>query len=131
MGSTLKSMSDVLANESTAKTATFVFFIQLVIAIGVMFYILQAARNELNQHIENSSNKFSSEISSSISTNSSSSMSSGNLLSASSGTDVEECKSLIGSTIDYGVYTSASTGFLIQTNQNETSTHTNKLYELS
>lgn len=51
MGSTLKSMSDVLANESTAKTATFVFFVQLVIAIGVMFYLLQTARIELNKHI--------------------------------------------------------------------------------
>jgi len=53
MGSTLKSMSDVLANESTAKTASFVFVFQLIIAIFVMYYILHAAKIELQKHIDN------------------------------------------------------------------------------
>lgn len=145
MGSTLKSMSDVLANESTAKTATFVFFVQLVIAIGAMFYILQAARFELNRHIENSQQKQfattahidlasssgSSNSSSSSSSNSAGvSLSSVNLLASSANTslDVEEGKSLIGSSNSNG----GLTGFLVQMNQNETtSTSTfNKLYEL-
>lgn len=52
MGSTLKSMSDVLDNEHTAKTASLVFIVQLFIAFGVMYYILHAAKNELNKHIE-------------------------------------------------------------------------------
>ena len=52
MGSTLKSMSDVLVNDKTAKTASFVFIIQLFIAIGVLYYILHAAKNELNKHLD-------------------------------------------------------------------------------
>lgn len=59
MGSTLKSMTDVLVNRSTARTAYLVFVAQLIIAVLVMYYILRAARNELNKHLgENSiSNK--------------------------------------------------------------------------
>lgn len=52
IGSMLKSMSDVLANENTAKTASVVFIFQLIIAIVVMYYILNAAKNELNKHID-------------------------------------------------------------------------------
>lgn len=54
VGSTLKSMSDVLVNESTAKSAWFVFIFQLVIACFVSYYILTAARAELQKHIDNS-----------------------------------------------------------------------------
>jgi protein maelstrom len=52
IGSTLKSMSDVLVNESTARTASLVFVVQLIIAIGVMYYILQAARIEIKKHMK-------------------------------------------------------------------------------
>ncbi|RNA07774.1 Transmembrane 64 [Brachionus plicatilis] len=58
MGSTLKSMSDVLVNEKTAKTAYLVFVAQLFIAVGVLYYILRAAKKEINKHLEN--NKFDS-----------------------------------------------------------------------
>jgi uncharacterized membrane protein YdjX (TVP38/TMEM64 family) len=51
MGSMLKTMSDVLSDESTAKTATLVFVAQLFIAVGVMYYILNAAKSELDKHI--------------------------------------------------------------------------------
>lgn len=51
MGSTLKSMSDVLANEKTAQTAYLVFIIQLVIAIMVLYYILNLAKMELEKHM--------------------------------------------------------------------------------
>jgi len=56
VGSTLKSMSEVLANESTTKTASFVFVLQLIIACFVMYYILTAARAELQKHIDNDKN---------------------------------------------------------------------------
>lgn len=52
MGSTLKSMSDVLVNEKTAKTAYLVFIVQLFIAAGVLYYILKAAKKEINKHLE-------------------------------------------------------------------------------
>lgn len=54
MGSTLKSMSDVLANEKTAQTAYFVFLVQLVIAIVVLYYILSLAKQELEKHLNKS-----------------------------------------------------------------------------
>jgi protein maelstrom len=56
MGSTLKSMSDVLVNEETAKTASLVLVVQLIIAIGAMYYILNAAKNELDKHLNKTSN---------------------------------------------------------------------------
>lgn len=58
IGSTLKSMSDVLVNEKTAKTAYLVFIVQLFIAAGVLYYILRAAKTEINKHLEN--NEFTS-----------------------------------------------------------------------
>ena len=51
MGSTLKSMSDVLVNEKTAHTAYLVFLVQLLVAVLVMYYILKAARVELSKHL--------------------------------------------------------------------------------
>jgi protein maelstrom len=51
MGSTLKSMTDVLVNENTAKTAYLVFVVQMIIAVLVMYYILKAAKHELNKHL--------------------------------------------------------------------------------
>lgn len=51
VGSTLKSMSDVIVNASTAKTAWLVFIIQLIIACFVMLWILNMAKLELNKHI--------------------------------------------------------------------------------
>jgi hypothetical protein len=51
MGSTLKSMSDVLANEKTAQTAYFVFVVQLIIAVVVLYYILNLAKQELEKHL--------------------------------------------------------------------------------
>lgn len=51
VGSTLKSMSDVIVNASTAKTAWLVFIIQLIIACFVMLWILNMAKVELNKHI--------------------------------------------------------------------------------
>lgn len=59
IGSTLKSMSDVLVNEKTAKTAYLVFIVQLFIAAGVLYYILRAARNEINKHLDNNDFKSS------------------------------------------------------------------------
>jgi len=56
MGSTLKSMSDVLANQSTAKTASVVFLFQLIVSVGVLMYILTAAKHELEKHIEETKN---------------------------------------------------------------------------
>lgn len=53
MGSTLKSMTDVLANESTARTASLVFIAQLFIAVGVMYYLLNTAKHELDKHLDN------------------------------------------------------------------------------
>ncbi|CAF1032204.1 unnamed protein product [Brachionus calyciflorus] len=53
MGSTLKSMTDVLVNDKTARTASLVFIAQLLIAIGVLYYILHAAKYELNKHLDN------------------------------------------------------------------------------
>ena len=55
MGSTLKSMSDVLANEKTAQTAYFVFVVQLIIAVVVLYYILNLAKQELEKHLNNKS----------------------------------------------------------------------------
>jgi protein maelstrom len=52
MGSTLKSMADVLVNEKTAKAAHFVFIVQLLMAVVIMYYILKAAKNELNKHLD-------------------------------------------------------------------------------
>lgn len=49
----LTKRSDVLSNESTAKTASIVFLFQLIVAVGVMYYILNAAKNELDKHIIN------------------------------------------------------------------------------
>lgn len=51
IGSTLKSMSDVLENDSTARTASFVFVLQLILAVVVMYYLLHAAKLELDKHI--------------------------------------------------------------------------------
>ena len=51
VGSTLKSMSDVLVNESTAKTGWLVFLFQLIIACFVMYYILTLAKLEMEKHI--------------------------------------------------------------------------------
>ena len=56
VGSTLKSMSEVLANDSTTRTATVVFTIQLIIACFVMYYIFSAARIELQKHIDHDEN---------------------------------------------------------------------------
>lgn len=56
MGSTLKSMTDVLANEKTAQTAYFVFVIQLVIAVIVLYYILNLAKMELDKHLNKNPN---------------------------------------------------------------------------
>lgn len=66
IGSTLKSMSDVLSNDSTARTASFVFIVQLIIAIAAMYYILNAAKKELDKHIigDNASSVTSSSSSS-------------------------------------------------------------------
>ena len=61
-GSMLRSMSDVLSNESTAKTASLVFFFQVLIAIGVMYYILNSAKNELDKHLINKINNNISSI---------------------------------------------------------------------
>jgi hypothetical protein len=44
---------DVLENENTAKTASLVFLFQLIVAVGVMYYILNAAKNELDKHLIN------------------------------------------------------------------------------
>jgi protein maelstrom len=55
MGSTLKSMTDVLVNENTAKTAYLVFVVQMIIAVLVMYYILKAAKHELNKHLDETS----------------------------------------------------------------------------
>lgn len=63
VGSTLKSMSDVLVNENTAKTGWIVFLIQLIIAFFVMFYILRAAKLELHKHIRIEENKVDNDIS--------------------------------------------------------------------
>ena len=52
LGSTLKSMTDVLINDNTAKTAYLVFIVQLIIAVLVMYYILKASRNEFNKHLD-------------------------------------------------------------------------------
>lgn len=52
IGSTLKSMSNVLANDSTAKTASFIFLIQLIIACFVLHYILNAAKTEIQKHLD-------------------------------------------------------------------------------
>lgn len=52
VGSTLKSMSDVLANERTTNTASFVFFLQVITAFFVMYYIISAARLEMQKHID-------------------------------------------------------------------------------
>jgi len=62
MGSTLKSMSDVLANEKTAQTAYLVFIIQLLIAIIVLYYILNLAKMELEKHMNKNSNANSNPI---------------------------------------------------------------------
>ncbi len=51
VGSTLKSMSDVIVNASTAKTAWLVFIVQLIIACFVMLWILNMAKLELNKQI--------------------------------------------------------------------------------
>ena len=73
IGSTLKSMSSVLANESTTKTATLVFLIQLVIAFFVMYYILNAAKIEIQKHIDtdinNENNNASNLIDNNVSNN--------------------------------------------------------------
>ena len=57
IGSTFKSMSDVLVNQNTGRTATLVFLVQLVIAFGVMYYILKAAKIEINKHLNIEANK--------------------------------------------------------------------------
>lgn len=44
-------MSDVLSNDSTARTASFVFVVQLIVAFAAMYYILNAAKKELDKHI--------------------------------------------------------------------------------
>ena len=66
IGSTLKSMSDVLVNQKTAKTATFVFVVQIIIAFGVMYYILNAAKLEMHLHLnkDNNSDKTTSDLAS-------------------------------------------------------------------
>lgn len=51
VGSTLKSMSDVLINENTAQTGWLVFVLQLIIACFVMYYILNLAKTEMEKHI--------------------------------------------------------------------------------
>lgn len=56
MGSTLKSMSDVLLNDDTAKTASLVLIVQIIIAIGAMYYILNAAKHELDKHLISTNN---------------------------------------------------------------------------
>lgn len=57
IGSTLKSMSDVLSNDSTARTASFVFVVQLIVAFAAMYYILNAAKKELDKHISGEAGK--------------------------------------------------------------------------
>jgi protein maelstrom len=66
MGSTLKSMSDVLVNEETAKTASLVLIVQLIIAIGAMYYILNAAKTELDKHLIKTNNAIGSNIGNAI-----------------------------------------------------------------
>lgn len=50
-------MSDVLANDNTARTASFVFVVQLIVAIAVMYYILKTAKYELDKHINDEHTK--------------------------------------------------------------------------
>lgn len=50
-GSKLKSMSDVMVNDRSAKTASFIFLVEIVIAISLMSYIINSARIELNRHL--------------------------------------------------------------------------------
>ncbi len=51
IGSTVKSLTEE-SNETTYKLTSIVFIVQLSIAVGLMYYILNVARNELNLHID-------------------------------------------------------------------------------
>jgi len=44
-------MSEILIDESPTRTASLVFMLQLIIACFVMYYILTAAKIELQKHI--------------------------------------------------------------------------------
>ena len=53
MGTTVKSLTEVLVSESTVRMASLVFLFQLSIAACVMYYILNAAKKELDKHLNN------------------------------------------------------------------------------
>jgi len=56
LGSTLRSMQDVLTDDNTAATGYIVFSIQVVISIGLMTYVVRRARQELQNIVLLTSN---------------------------------------------------------------------------
>ena len=51
MGSTVKSMKDAMVSGSTVRTASFVFILQISLAICIMYYVLNTAKKELDKHL--------------------------------------------------------------------------------
>jgi len=52
LGSTLRSMQDVLTDDKTANTGYVVFSVQAAISIGLMTYVVRCARHELQKIVQ-------------------------------------------------------------------------------
>lgn len=52
LGSTVRSMEDVLTDDSTATTGYIVFVVQVLISFGLMVFVVQRARQELRKTVQ-------------------------------------------------------------------------------